>query len=106
MRRTRDTTRKIRRHPESHQLVDRTMRRALLRRFPYAVFFEAGKTEIVVYGLFHAAETHEGGDADETHDNAFYERRRLGAGWASVASVGTIDEDAYSISTRCVATEP
>ena len=25
------------------------MRRALLRRFPYAVFFEVGRTEIVVY---------------------------------------------------------
>ena len=29
----------IRRHPEAYPLVDRKMRRALLRRFPYGVFF-------------------------------------------------------------------
>lgn len=45
----------IQRHPEAHQLVDRRMRRALLRRFPYAVFFEVGKVEIVVYAVFHCA---------------------------------------------------
>jgi plasmid stabilization system protein ParE len=45
----------IRRHPEAYQLVDRTMRRALLRRFPYAVFFEVGSVEIVVYAVFHCA---------------------------------------------------
>ncbi len=45
----------IQRHPEAHQLVDRRMRRALLRRFPYAVFFEVRKVEIVVYAVFHCA---------------------------------------------------
>ncbi len=45
----------IRRHPESYQLVDPTMRRALLRRFPYAVFYEVGAVEIVVYAVFHCA---------------------------------------------------
>jgi plasmid stabilization system protein ParE len=45
----------IRRHPEAYQLVDPTMRRALLRRFPYAVFYEVGPVEIVVYGVFHCA---------------------------------------------------
>ena len=45
----------IRRHPEAYQLVDPTMRRALLRRFPYAVFYEVGPVEIVVYGVFHGA---------------------------------------------------
>ena len=35
----------ILRHPEAYQLVDRKMRRALLRRFPYAVFFEVGEAE-------------------------------------------------------------
>jgi plasmid stabilization system protein ParE len=44
----------IRRHPEAYQLVDPTTRRALLRRFP-CIFFEVGRTEIVVYGVFHAA---------------------------------------------------
>jgi len=32
----------IRRRPEAYQLVDPTMRRALLRRFPYAVFYQVG----------------------------------------------------------------
>ena len=45
----------ILRHPEAYQLVDRKMRRALLRRFPYAVFFEVGEAEILVYAVFHCA---------------------------------------------------
>lgn len=45
----------IQRHPEAYALVDRAMRRALLRRFPYAVFFEATRTEVVVYAVFHCA---------------------------------------------------
>jgi len=45
----------IRRHPEAYQLVDPTMRRALVRRFPYAVFYEVGPSEIVVYAVFHGA---------------------------------------------------
>jgi plasmid stabilization system protein ParE len=45
----------IRRHPEAYQLVDSTMRRALLRRFPYAVFYEVGSVDIVVYAVFHGA---------------------------------------------------
>jgi len=45
----------VRRHPEAYPLVDPTMRRALLRRFPYAIFFEIGRTEIVVYAVFHGA---------------------------------------------------
>ena len=45
----------IRRHPEAYQLIDRTMRRALLRRFPYAVFFEVGRVEVIVYAVFHGA---------------------------------------------------
>jgi len=45
----------IQRHPETHALVERTMRRALLRRFPYAVFYEVLPAEIVVYAVFHCA---------------------------------------------------
>ena len=45
----------VRREPEAYQLVGRTMRRSLMRRFPYAVFFEASRTEIVVYAVFHCA---------------------------------------------------
>lgn len=45
----------IHRNPEAYQLVDPTMRRALLRRFPYAVFYEVGSLGIVVYAVFHCA---------------------------------------------------
>src|SRR2546425_8645542 len=45
----------IRRNPEASQLVDPTVRRALLRRFPYAVFYEVGAVEVVVYAVFHCA---------------------------------------------------
>ena len=31
------------------------MRRALLQRFPYAVFYEVGAVDIVVYAVFHCA---------------------------------------------------
>lgn len=45
----------IRRNPEAYQLIDRRIRRALLRRFPYGVFFEVLADDIVVYAVFHAA---------------------------------------------------
>jgi plasmid stabilization system protein ParE len=45
----------IQRHPEAYALVDRTTRRALVRRFPYTIFYEAEATEIVVYAIFHGA---------------------------------------------------
>jgi toxin ParE1/3/4 len=45
----------IRRRPEAYELVDPPMRRALLRRFPYAMFYEVGPVEIVVYAVFHCA---------------------------------------------------
>jgi len=37
----------IQRHPEAYALVDPTMRRALVRRFPYAIFYEVEATEVV-----------------------------------------------------------
>jgi plasmid stabilization system protein ParE len=45
----------IKRHPRAYQFVDRKMRRALLSRFPYAVFFEAMAGDIIVYAVFHGA---------------------------------------------------
>jgi len=45
----------IQRHPQAFALVDSTMRRALIRRFPYAVFYEIELRQIVVYGVFHGA---------------------------------------------------
>jgi plasmid stabilization system protein ParE len=47
--------RTIQRHPQAVTLVDPTMRRALLRRFPYAIVYEIGQREIVVYSAFHGA---------------------------------------------------
>jgi toxin ParE1/3/4 len=45
----------VQRQPQAFTLVDPTMRRALVRRFPYAIFYEIGSREIVVYGVFHGA---------------------------------------------------
>ena len=57
-------------------MVDATMRRALLRRFPYAVFYEVGAVEIVVYAVFHWREILAPGCADGT-DNFAVERTRF-----------------------------
>ena len=45
----------IRRQPEAYPLIDATTRRALIRRFPYAVFYEIASAEIVVYAVLHCA---------------------------------------------------
>ena len=45
----------IRRQPEVYALIDATTRRALVRRFPYAVFYEITSAEILVYAVFHCA---------------------------------------------------
>jgi plasmid stabilization system protein ParE len=45
----------IRRAPEMYSVVHETYRRALVRRFPYAIFYEhAGKT-VTVYSVFHTS---------------------------------------------------
>jgi len=36
-------------------LIDPVMRRALIRRFPYAIFYEVQPRQILVYGVFHGA---------------------------------------------------
>lgn len=43
----------VRRSPESFRAVDGQVRRALTRRFPYAVFFVTGREEILVFAVFH-----------------------------------------------------
>lgn len=45
----------IQRAPESHPIVHARYRRALVRRFPYAVFYESTEAAITVYAVFHAA---------------------------------------------------
>lgn len=43
----------IRRQPELHPVVHESYRRALIRRFPCAVFYESVETTVTVYSVFH-----------------------------------------------------
>ena len=43
------------RHPEIHPLVYEDYRRALVRRFPYAVFYECCENTVTVYCVFHTS---------------------------------------------------
>ena len=45
----------IRRQPEIYPVVCETYRRALMRRFPYAIFFEYEETTVIVYAVFHTS---------------------------------------------------
>ena len=43
------------RNPEMNAVVRRNYRRGLVRRFPYAVFYECVDDVLTVYGIFHGA---------------------------------------------------
>jgi plasmid stabilization system protein ParE len=45
----------VRRSPQTHATVFRDFRRALLRRFPYAVFYEYDSGVVTVFGVFHTS---------------------------------------------------
>lgn len=45
----------IRRTPEMHAVVHENYRRALVRRFPYAIFYESVNNTVTVYCVFHTA---------------------------------------------------
>ena len=45
----------IRRHPEMYAKVYEDYRRALVRRFPYAVFYEYSEGVVTVYCVFHTS---------------------------------------------------
>ena len=45
----------IRRQPAIYAVVHETYRRALVRRFPYAIFFESSDARITVYAVSHTA---------------------------------------------------
>ena len=45
----------IRRTPEMHAVVHASYRRRLVRRFPYAVFYEYVEGTVTVYGIFHTS---------------------------------------------------
>ena len=46
---------RIARMPETHAPVHEDYRRALVRRFPYAVFYEYHGGTVTVFGLFHTS---------------------------------------------------
>ncbi|SPF48066.1 Predicted plasmid stabilisation protein ParE [Candidatus Sulfopaludibacter sp. SbA4] len=46
---------RIRRQPAIYPRVHEEYRRALIRRFPYAVFFESRETAVTVYAVFHTS---------------------------------------------------
>lgn len=44
----------ILRNPEMYALVYKDVRRALVRRFPYGVFYVVGESQLTVLAVFHA----------------------------------------------------
>ncbi len=49
-----DALTRIVRNPHLHPIVYRTLRRAVVRRFPFAVFYEITEGEIQVIAVFHS----------------------------------------------------
>lgn len=45
----------VRRSPEMYAPVHKTYRRGLLRRFPYAVYYEYRDATVAVYAVFHTS---------------------------------------------------
>jgi plasmid stabilization system protein ParE len=46
----------IQRNPLIYQMVHIKYRRALVRRFPYSIFFKYNGTQIVIYAVFHCSQ--------------------------------------------------
>ncbi|HEV8714891.1 MAG TPA: type II toxin-antitoxin system RelE/ParE family toxin [Candidatus Binatia bacterium] len=46
----------IRRNPEMYGIVHETYRRALVRRFPYAIFYEHADDTVTIYAIFHCSQ--------------------------------------------------
>lgn len=66
----------IQRHPEAYALVDATMHRALLRRFPYAIFYEIEPSRSWCTQSSMVPEIPALGDGEKT-DNLAVERTRF-----------------------------
>lgn len=45
----------IRRLPKLYPVVHESFRRALIRRFPYAVFYEHSDWSVTIYAIFHTS---------------------------------------------------
>jgi len=54
MERIDDALSRIIRNPQSYPIVYRTLRRAVVRRFPFAVFYDVTADEIHVIAVFHS----------------------------------------------------
>ena len=46
----------IHRHPLMYPLVHESYHRALMRRFPYSIFYEVESNQAIVYGVFHCSQ--------------------------------------------------
>ena len=51
--RLREKLEAIRRQPESSQIIHKNIRRAVLSRFPYVIFYIFGPSRIVVLAILH-----------------------------------------------------
>ena len=54
MQRIDESLSRIARNPNSYPIVYRTLRRAIVRRFPFAVFYQVIADEIEVVAVFHS----------------------------------------------------
>lgn len=41
-------------NPQSYPIVYRNLRRAVIRQFPFAIFYEPSESEIVVFAVYHS----------------------------------------------------
>jgi toxin ParE1/3/4 len=46
----------LQRHPEIYPVATDEFRRALVRRFPFEVFYEGTRDQIIVYSVFHCSQ--------------------------------------------------
>jgi len=46
----------IQRNPLIYQIVHEDYHRALIRRFPYAIFYEYNLKQIIIYSVFHCSQ--------------------------------------------------
>lgn len=54
MQRIDETLRRISDAPRRFPLIRRHLRRAIVKQFPFAIFYEVTKNEIVVFAVFHS----------------------------------------------------
>jgi toxin ParE1/3/4 len=51
-----DCIRRIQTYPDLYERVYKQYRRAMVRRFPFVVFYEVSADRLVVYSVFHTAQ--------------------------------------------------